>query len=399
MPTPRTVLVVGASLSGHSAARALRTEGYDGRIVMIGDESHRPYDRPPLSKGFLTGTTTLEDLWLEGEDDEIGAEWLLGTRATALDPATRTVRLSDGGSLAGDAVVVATGSRARRLPTALGGDLAGVHTVRTLDDAASLRTELVPGARLVLVGAGFVGAEIAATASRLGLDVTLVEASLTPLAAQLGPELGSVVARLHASHGVPLLCGTPVAELTGTGRVDGVRLADGRSLPADVVVVGIGSVAAVAWLAGSGLSIDGGPAGGLACNATGATGAPGVFGVGDCSAWFDPVVGAHRRVEHWTDSHDRPRHAVRTLLGLTDPQASPVLAAPYFWSDQYDVRIQFAGRRFGDESVTIEAGSPETRDVLAVYRRGDVATAVLAMNQPRLFGRVRRSLAVSPVAA
>lgn len=398
-----TVLVVGASLAGQATARELRAHGFDGDVVMVGDETHRPYDRPPLSKGFLTGSASVDDLALETDAEaagSLGLDWRLGRRAVALDPVTRTVTLADGAVLTGDAVVLATGSRARRLPARLGGALAGVHTLRTLDDALALRADLAPGARLVLVGAGFIGAEIAATARTLGLDTTLVEAAASPLAGALGAEVGAMVARLHAAHGVPLLTGVPVVGLEGDDRVRGVRLADGRLLPADVVVVGLGSLAAVDWLAGSGLELAPelvGSAAGVGTDDAGRTGAPGVYAVGDCSSWHDPAWGGRRRVEHWTDSHERPRRLVEDLLGLVDPAARAPLRAPYFWSEQYGTRIQYAGRRRGDETVTIEAGSPETGDLLAVYRRGDVATAVLGMDQPRLFGRRRRALDATPV--
>lgn len=379
----RRVVVVGASLAGLATARALRAQGYDGDLTLVGDEPHRPYDRPPLSKGFLTGTVATDDLALETGDD-LGAEWLLGARAIALDPGTRTVTLSSGATVTGDAVVVATGSRARTLP---GPPLAGVHTLRTLDDALALRAELLPGARLVLVGAGFVGAEIAATARKLGVDVTIVEAASAPLAGPLGVAMGAMVARLHDAHGVPLLTGVAVDSLVGRDRVEGVALADGRVLPADVVVVGIGSVATTDWLTSSGLALE---AGGVACDGHGATTAPGVWAVGDVSAWHDDGYAGRRRIEHWTDALQRPARLVGALLG--EPVGGP-LAAPYFWSEQYDVQIQFAGRRRGDETVTVEAGSPETADVLAVYRRGDVPVAVLGLDQPRLFGRMRRQLA------
>ncbi|MEI5674252.1 MULTISPECIES: NAD(P)/FAD-dependent oxidoreductase [unclassified Nocardioides] len=382
MADPRRVVVVGASLAGLATARALRAAGYDGDVTVIGDEPHRPYDRPPLSKGFLAGTLAVDDLSLE-TDDDLALDWRLGERAVALDPGTRTVTLASGALVPGDAVVVATGSHARRLP---GPPLAGVHTLRTLDDALALRSELLPGARLVLVGAGFVGAEIASTARGLGLDVTLVEAAPSPLAGPLGVEVGAMVARLHDVHGVPLLTGVPVAGLTGRGRVSGVVLTDGRVLPADVVVVGVGSVAATDWLAGSGLTIE---AGGVACDAAGSTDAPGIWAVGDVAAWYDPSYAGRRRIEHWTDSLQRPARTVAALLGgpVDDP-----LPAPYFWSEQYGVQVQFAGRRLGDETVTVEAGAPETGDVLAVYRRGEMPVAVLGMNQPRLFGRIRRQL-------
>lgn len=379
---PRRVVVVGASLAGLATARALRAQGYDGDVTLIGDEPHRPYDRPPLSKGFLAGTLTVDDLGLA--DADLDAEWLLGARAVALDPGTRTVTLASGATVSGDAVVIATGSHARTLP---GPPLAGVHTLRTLDDALALRADLLPGARLVLVGAGFVGAEIASTARKIGLDVTIVEAAPAPLAGPLGVEVGAMVARLHDAHGVPLLTGAAVVGLTGRDRVEGVALGDGRVLPADVVVVGVGSVAATDWLAGSGLVLE---AGGVPCDGHGATDAPGVWAVGDVSAWHDEGYGGRRRIEHWTDSLQRPARLAGALVG--EP-VTGMLAAPYFWSEQYDVQIQFAGRRLGDETVTVEAGSPETADVLAVYRRGDAPVAVLGMNQPRLFGRMRRQLA------
>lgn len=390
MTDPHRVVVVGASLAGLATARALRAAGFDGDVTMVGDESHRPYDRPPLSKGFLAGTVSVDDLSLE-TDEDLGLDWRLGAQAVALDPGTRTVTLASGSTVAGDAVVIATGSHARRLP---GPPLPGVHTLRTLDDALALRSDLLPGARLVLVGAGFVGAEIASTARALGLDVTLVEAAPTPLAGPLGVEVGAMVARLHDAHGVPLLTGSPVAGLTGRDRVEGVQLPDGRLLPADVVVVGVGSVAATGWLDGSGLALE---AGGVACDAVGWTGAPGVFAVGDVAAWHDPAYAGRRRIEHWTDSLQRPARTVAALLGGGSIETP--LPPPYFWSEQYGVMIQYAGRRLGDETVTLEAGDPETGDVLAVYRRGDEPVAVLGMNQPRLFGRLRRQLASTPVPA
>jgi NADPH-dependent 2,4-dienoyl-CoA reductase/sulfur reductase-like enzyme len=386
----RTVVVVGASLAGHASARALRRSGFDGELLVVGDEVHRPYDRPPLSKDFLTGRVTEADLVLETDDENLSAEWILGTRAVAVDPGTTSVTLADDRVLRADAVIVATGSSARRLTT----DLRGVHTVRTLDDAVALREELVPGARLCVVGAGFIGAEIASTAASMGLDVTVVEASAAPLELPLGP-LAHAVAGLHQRHGVALRTGTPVSRLLGDDRVTGIELADGTVVPADLVVVGIGASPATAWLEGSGLDTSLG----LLCDSRGATSAPGIFGVGDCSAWFDVARGHHHRVEHWTDSRDRARVMVESMLHGHDPAMHAELAAPYFWSDQYGVRLQFAGRRRGDETVTFETGTPEGADVLAVYWRDGQPVAVLGMNQPKLFNRWKRALASTPVAA
>ncbi|WP_405632328.1 FAD-dependent oxidoreductase [Streptomyces sp. NBC_00016] len=384
----RTVAVVGASLAGLSAARSLRKQGYDGRLVVIGDEFHRPYDRPPLSKEFLAGTLGEADLALEAQDEDLGAEWLLGTRATGLDRADRAVRLADGREVRVDGLVIATGAAARRLPGSDG--LAGVHVLRTLDDARALRDELARGGRLVVIGGGFIGAEVASTAYALGLDVTVVEVAPTPLAGPLGATMGGIVSGLHADHGVRLLCGVGVKGLSGERCVDAVLLEDGRSIPADIVVVGVGARPCVEWLEGSGVELDNG----VKCGADGRTALAGVVAVGDCANWYDPRAGAHRRVEHWTGARERPDAAVATLLagGAVVPG---VPRPPYFWSDQYGVRIQFAGHAAGADSVSVEEGAVDDRNVLAVYRRAGEPVAVLGMNQPRLFTRWRKQLAAA----
>ncbi|MFF0751598.1 NAD(P)/FAD-dependent oxidoreductase [Streptomyces sp. NPDC004267] len=379
----RTVAVVGASLAGLSAARALRKQGYDGRLVLIGDEAHRPYDRPPLSKEFLAGRIGEADLALETDGEDLGAEWLLGVRATGLDRADRSVRLSDGRGVRADGIVIATGAAARILPGSEG--LAGVHTLRTLDDARALRDELARGGRLVVIGGGFIGAEVASTACALGLDVTVIEAAPTPLAGPLGEAMGGVVSALHADHGVRLLCGVGVKGLSGERRVDAVLLEDGRSVPADTVVVGVGARPCVEWLEGSGVALDNG----VTCAADGRTSLAGVVAVGDCANWYDPHTRSHRRVEHWTGALERPAAAVATLLahGAKEPG---VPRPPYFWSDQYGVRIQFVGHAAGADSVTVEEGATDERSFLAVYRRAGTPVAVLGMNQPRLFTRWRK---------
>jgi NADPH-dependent 2,4-dienoyl-CoA reductase/sulfur reductase-like enzyme len=384
----RTVAVVGASLAGLSAVRSLRKQGYGGRLVVIGDELHRPYDRPPLSKEFLSGTLGEAELALETDDEDLQAQWLLGVRATGLDHARRVVRLGDGREVQADGVVIATGAAARTLPGSEG--LAGVHTLRTLDDARALRDELTRGGRLVVIGGGFIGAEVASTAYILGLDVTVVEAAPTPLAGPLGETMGAIVSALHADHGVRLECGVGVKGLSGETRVDAVLLEDGRSIPADIVVVGVGARPNVEWLADSGIALDNG----VKCGADGRTSLAGVVAVGDCANWYDPRAGFHRRVEHWTGARERPDAAVATLLagGAVEPG---VPRPPYFWSDQYGVKIQFAGHAAGADSVTIEAGAADDRDVLAVYRRAGDPVAVLGMNQPRLFTRWRKQLAAT----
>ncbi|QLH26805.1 NAD(P)/FAD-dependent oxidoreductase [Streptomyces sp. Rer75] len=395
----RTITVVGASLAGLHAARGLRDQGYDGRLVIVGEERHRPYDRPPLSKEFLTATGEpdggLGPLALTAPEDEaeLDAEWLLGVRADRLDPASGTVGLADGRTLRTDGVVIATGAAPRTLRATA---LPGVHTLRTLDDARRLRAELRAGAaRVVVIGAGFIGAEVASSCAALGLDVTVVEAAPLPLVPQLGERMAQACAALHAAHGVTLLCGTGVATLRGTDRVTGVELADGRVLPADVVVVGVGVRPVTGWLEGSGLALDDG----VLCDEGCATAVPGVVAVGDVARLARPGTGGTVRAEHWTSAAEQGAVAARNLLAGTTVE--PFGALPYFWSDQYGARIQFAGRRETGDTVRIEEGNPDGDEgaaggFLAVYERDAVPTAVLAVNRPKPFTRLRRELARGP---
>jgi NADPH-dependent 2,4-dienoyl-CoA reductase/sulfur reductase-like enzyme len=388
----KSVAVVGASLAGLSAARALRAQGFDGELTIVGAETRRPYDRPPLSKEFLAGDVSEDALALEADDDDLKAQWLIGVHATRLDAAAGAVHLDDGTTVRADGIVVATGARARSWPASA--RLAGVHVLRTVDDAIGLRRELRPGARLVVIGAGFIGGEVASTAAKLGLHVTVVEAALAPLASPLGVRLGAAVARLHTEHGTRLLCGAPVADLTGRDRVTGVQLADGRRLAADVVLVGIGAIPNVEWLRNSPLEISNG----VVCDEGGATSIPNVVAVGDCAAWHEPSVGWPHRVEHWTGALERPAIAVATLLAGGRHDGAPA-KPPYFWSDQYGRRIQFAGIAAPGDEITFEVGTLRDASFLAVYRRGGEPVAVLGVDQPRLFTRLRRQLAVVPVPA
>ncbi|MCX4573637.1 FAD-dependent oxidoreductase [Streptomyces sp. NBC_01571] len=405
----RTVTVVGASLSGLYAARELRAQGFDGRLVIVGDEAHAPYDRPPLSKDFLTGRADEARLALTDAEERAGldAEWLLGVRARGLDARGRTVLLGDGRTVSTDGVVIATGASARRLP---GDGLTGVHTLRTLDDARALREELIQGPRrVVVVGGGFIGAETASSCAGLGHEVTVVEAAPLPLVAPLGPEMATLCAALHRRGGVELVTGTGVAALrgrngagvsrdrdtTGPGRaqdgpagrtVTGVELSDGRVLPADVVIVGIGATPNTGWLAGSTLALHDG----VLCDDGCVTGLPQVVAVGDVAR-----VGG-TRAEHWTSATEQPRVAVGNLLaGRT---VGTVRSLPYFWSDQYGARIQFAGRRQQADTVriaegTVEDGAPGEGGLLALYERDGRTTAVLSVDRPRPFMRARRQLA------
>ncbi|WP_435284269.1 NAD(P)/FAD-dependent oxidoreductase [Streptomyces koelreuteriae] len=382
----RTVTIVGASLSGLYAARELRAQGYDGRLVIVGDEPHHPYDRPPLSKDFLTGRADETRLALTDTEEttELDAQWILGVRARALDARGRTVLLDDGRTVSTDGVVIATGASARRLP---GDTLAGVHTLRTLDDARALREELTRGpCRVVVIGGGFIGAETASSCSSLGHRVTVVEAAPLPLVPQLGAEMAAVCAALHRGGGVDLVTGTGVSGLRGTSAVTGVDLTDGRTLPADIVIVGIGATPNTAWLAGSSLALHDG----VLCDDGCATALPQVVAVGDVAC-----VGG-TRAEHWTSATQQPRAAVANLLaGRTVETAT---AVPYFWSDQYGARIQFAGRRADGDAVRITEGelsdgAPAEGGFLARYERDGRTTAVLAVDRPRPFMRARRELA------
>ncbi|MFF7389279.1 NAD(P)/FAD-dependent oxidoreductase [Streptomyces scabiei] len=388
----RSITVVGASLAGLSTIRALRAEGYDGEIVVVGEERHAPYDRPPLSKDFLKGELDADALALGDPDeyDDLDVHWLLGERAVRLDPAARTVTLTGGRQVRTHGVVVATGASPRTLPGSDG--LAGVHTLRTLDDALALRSELLNGLpRLVVIGAGFIGAEVASTAHRLGLHVTVVEAAEVPLERQLGREMGLVCSALHTDHGVDLLCGTGVAELLGEDRVTGVRLADGRVLPADIVVVGVGVRPNTDWLAGSGVLVDDG----VVCDTGCATTVPGVVAVGDVARCPHPFTGRHARVEHWSSATEQAKTAARTLL--TGVSAPAPLTAPYFWSDQYRTRIQLAGYVAPGAVPEVVEGDLDSRTFTAVYRHQGDPVAVLSLNQPKFFNRLRRTLV--PVAA
>jgi NADPH-dependent 2,4-dienoyl-CoA reductase/sulfur reductase-like enzyme len=386
----RQVVVVGGSLAGISTARALRKQGYDGGLTIVGAEPHRPYDRPPLSKEFLTAASGVEEpeLSLEMPGEDLGITWRLGVAATALDPGRATVTLADGDRLSADGIVLATGAAPMPLPDMPA--LSGVHLLRTIDDARALRADLQPGARLVVVGGGFIGSEVASTARQLGLDVTVVEAASLPLVVQVGPEMAEVLSGLHASGGTRLECGVGVRGLLGASAVEGVQLADARVLSADVVVVGIGARPTTAWLAGSGLELAPGHRA-VVCDGAGATTRPGIVAVGDCSAWYDDDLGGPHRVEHWTSAHERGPLAAATLLGIDPPKVRGG-RAPYFWSDQYGLRIQFAGTAQPDDQVTVEEGSIEERSLLAIYRRAGEPVAVLGLDRPRPFTQWRRSL-------
>lgn len=376
--TRRSITIVGASLAGLRAAESLRRQEFDGQIILIGDEPHAPYDRPPLSKQYLAGSWDVERLALTKPEklDEFDLDFRLGVRATAFDLASRRLTLDGADDIEVDGLLIATGARCRTLPGT--DNLDGVFVLRSLDDATALRAALDAGpSRVVVVGAGFIGAEVAATARQREIEVSLIEALPQPLGRVLGDEMGAVCADVHREHGVDLRTGVGVEAIEGDGRVERVRLSDGSVIEADVVVVGIGVIPNTEWLEGSGLTIDNG----VVCDAT-CLAAPGVTAAGDVARWpnqrFDEVM----RVEHWDNAVEQGGHAARRLL-QSDDEAEPFTPVPWFWSDQYDRKIQLAGRIRPDDDMAIVTGSVEERRFAALYGRAGKLVGVLGFNRPR----------------
>lgn len=380
----RSITIVGASLAGLRAAETLRRDGFDGVVTLIGDELHLPYDRPPLSKQVLAGDWEPDRIALIQPEKLAGLDLdlRLGTRALGFDLGSRSLSLDSGESLTVDGLLIATGARCRRLPGDL--DLAGVHVLRSLDDCLALRADLeATPSRLLVVGAGFIGAEVAATARGRGLDVTVVEALPEPLMRVLGARMGAVCGALQRDHGVDLRTSVGVEGLDGSDRVERVRLSDGAVVDADVVVVGIGVIPNSDWLDGSGLTI----ADGVVCDATGSA-ADGVCAAGDVARWPNQRFGEVMRVEHWENAVEQGSHCARRLLGAAEP-FTPV---PWFWSDQYDRKIQLAGRARADDDVKVVAGSVEERRFTALYGRRGRLVGVLGFNRPRHVMQYRRMI-------
>ncbi len=380
------VVVVGASLAGLRACETLRTDGFTGRITLVGAEREMPYDRPPLSKKLLSGEWEPDRIVLRKPDDVtgLGLETMLGVRASGLDTERRHLQLDDGSELAYDGLVIATGAAPRRLPGQP--DLDGICVLRTLADALDLRARLTePGTRLVVIGAGFIGLEAAATARDRGCTVTVLEGLPSPLVRGLGEQLGAAVAGVHARHDVEIRCGVQVAGIEGAdGRVTGVRLADGTLVGADVVLVGIGVTPSVDWLAGSGVELRDG----VVCDDGLSTGVPGVYAAGDCVRWhnrvFDPHDDAVMRVEHWTNAAEQGAAAARNLLRASSGEPSvPYESVPFFWSDQFESRIQFVGRAHGGDEVHVFAGSTDGA-FAALYGWEGRLRGVLGVSMPKM---------------
>jgi NADPH-dependent 2,4-dienoyl-CoA reductase/sulfur reductase-like enzyme len=378
-----TVAIVGASLAGMHAAHTLRREGFDGRIIVIDGDPSEPYDRPPLSKQVLAGEWDPDAIVLPSAREDLDIEWRLGERATGLDLTNRAVQLLGEGVVGYDGLVIATGAQARWIP---GGDaLAGVHVLRTLDDCLAIRSALDAGPRrVVVVGAGFIGAEVAATCRGRAIDVTMVEPLATPLERVLGPEVGAAMAGLHLDHGVDARFGVGVEGFDGSDRVERVRLTDGSSIDADVVVIGVGVSPSTEWLETSGLTLDDG----VVCDET-CLAAPGVVAAGDVARWpnarFDEVM----RVEHWENAIQQGEAAARRLL-VGDGTPEPFTPVPWFWSDQYDRKLQLAGRCRPDDAFEVVVGSLDERRFVALYGRAGRVVGVLGMNRPRHVMQLRQ---------
>ena len=387
MTTTGGIVIVGGGLAAVRTAEQLRRAEYTGTITLVSDEDHLPYDRPPLSKEVLRAET--DDVVLKPAEfyAENGITMRLGSGAVALDTNAQTVTLADGDVIDYDELVIATGLMPKRIPSFP--DLEGVRVLRTLDESLALREHAGTARRAVVIGAGFIGCEVAASLRKLGVDVSLVEPQPTPLASVLGERIGELVARLHRAEGVDVRCGVGVTELRGSGHVEGVVLSDGTELDADIVVVGVGSRPSTDWLAGSGVEVDNG----VVCDVAGRTTAPRVWAIGDVASWRD-ALGHQVRVEHWSNVADQARAIVPAMLGA---DATSTVTVPYFWSDQYDVKIQCLGEPEADDVVHVVAD--DGRKFLAYYERDGAVVGVVGGGMPGKVMKARGKIAAgAPIA-
>jgi NADPH-dependent 2,4-dienoyl-CoA reductase/sulfur reductase-like enzyme len=385
------IVIVGGGLAAARTAEQLRRAEYTGPLTIVSDEVHLPYDRPPLSKEVLRAE--VDDTALKPREwyDEKGITLRLGAAATGIDTTAQTVTLADGTSLGYDELVIATGLVPRRIPSFP--DLEGIRVLRSFDECMALRTHASEikkaSKRAVVVGAGFIGCEVAASLRGLGVEVVLVEPQPTPLASVLGEQIGGLVTRLHRDEGVDVRTGIGVAEVRGEGHVDTVVLSDGAEITADLVVVGIGSHPATEWLDGSGIEVENG----VICDEAGRTSAPNVWALGDVASWRDPT-GHQARVEHWSNVADQARVVVPALLGRDLPSNAVV---PYFWSDQYDVKIQCLGEPEATDIVHLV--EDDGRKFLAYYERDGLLVGVVGGGLPGKVMKVRAKIAAAvPIA-
>jgi NADPH-dependent 2,4-dienoyl-CoA reductase/sulfur reductase-like enzyme len=377
------IVIAGGGLAGQRCTEALRRAGYDGAIRIVCAEVHRPYDRPPLSKELLAGTQPDDTLAYRPQQwyDEHGVELLLGIAATAVRPGERRLELSDGGALRYAQLLIATGGRPRTL--SLLERYANVCTLRTVDDARVLRDALRPGARLTVIGAGFIGLEVAATARSLGVEVTIIEAAPCALGNVLGPQVGTWFERLHREEGVRVLTSRTVDRAAGKSAIQTLELSGGEVVPCDHVLVGVGIDPDIRWLSGSGLDVSRG----VAVDVDGRTGAAGLFAAGDAAATFNAASGRHVPGSHWEAAGRQAGRAARAMLGL-DPGEAPLTS---FWTDQYGLRIQYVGDSRTADTVDVD-GDLDARSFTATFTQAGRAVAALLVNRPRSLPAARRSI-------
>ena len=381
MSTSGGIVIIGGGLAATRTAEQLRRSEYAGPITIVSEEDHLPYDRPPLSKEVLRAET--DDVTLKPAEfyDENDITVLLGTAARTVDTDTKAVALADGSSIGYDELIIATGLVPKRIPSFP--DLPGIHVLRSFDESLKIRAEAASARNAIVVGAGFIGCEVAASLRGLGVDVVLVEPQPAPLASVLGEQIGSLVARLHRAEGVDVRCDVGVAEVLGTDKVEKVKLADGTELDADLVVVGIGSNPATGWLEGTGLEVDNG----VVCDEVGRASAPHVWAIGDVASWRH-TLGHQVRVEHWSNVADQARVLVPAMLGQDAPGS---VSVPYFWSDQYDVKIQCLGEPEATDVVHVV--QDDGRKFLAFYERDGVVAGVVGGGMPGKVMKVRSKIA------
>lgn len=379
----RQVAIVGGSLAGVHAAESLRERGFDGDLAIICAEEHLPYDRPPLSKEALVRDPDLESLLLRQREwyETQGIGLVLGDPVVGLDPSSRMLRLRSGAEFAYDRLIIATGSHARRVPTMQGQPVA--HVLRTIDDARSLYREFERGRRLLVIGGGVTGLEVAASARQCGMEVTVVVRERLPLVRALGETVGAWYRDLHVRHGVRMLCDASVESIEQHGDAAArVRLSSGVVVECDVIVAGVGARPAIEWLKGSGVRI----ADGISCQPDLSTSVPGVVAAGDVACWSNSLFGREMRVEHWSNAVDQGRHVAGTLVGETDPFVS----VPYFWTDQYDARMRFVGDVQAAQEVRVVASS--TKELIVLFGRGGTIRGAACVNAPRDLARYRAAI-------
>ena len=378
------VVIAGGGLAAQRCAETLRSRGYDAPVRIVCAEDEPPYDRPPLSKGILAGEgdarldveiVRFRDAGWYADND---VELILGRRAAVLDPRARRLDLDDGSVLDYDDLLIATGAEARFLPMFEG--FSNAFALRTLDDARRLRAETRPGAHLAIVGAGFIGQEVASTARAQGADVTIIEALDLPLAHILGPDVGRWLVGMHRDEGCRVLLSARLSAAHGNGRVERLELASGERIDCDAAVVGVGVSPAAGWLAGTGLERDG-----IRTDGSGRTALPHVYAAGDVSRPWDHRLADHARTEHWDAAARQGAAAATAMLG-DEPRPAPL---PSFWSDQYGLRIQYVGHAPGADHISFK-GEPGDRGFTALYHRDDRPVAALAVSRPRELAAMRR---------